>query len=264
MTGPMIGVTIGVGYPYAKLATLAATCVEEHTGLKCHVLDHTHFSRSGLRHPAALRLALFDYFDHSDVLYFDADWICLNSWRPSVFAGRSNLVACRDFTLDIHYPKQDYDFSSPEFIGRPGSAFSCQEQGVQRADYCAKIIAFTNVTRSCSNWLNSGLLILNRQSHRRWLDRALALYCSTIGHHEEYFEQPALLAALDDCGVQIDFLPRKFNVLATRIRKWPSIVTGLHVKLKHHLEFAMAVNGDTISTPDQAKDYFVENETTQS
>jgi hypothetical protein len=136
--------------------------------------------------------------------------------------------------------------------------FSGPEQGVQRAEYCQHILAFTHTDLPYSAWPNTGLFIVNQKRHRQWLERALVLYSSVVGHHNEYFEQPALLKALDDSEVTIDYLPRKFNVLATKRRQWPASVIGLHVKIKHHPEFIAAVEEGLISTPDQAREYFIE------
>lgn len=254
----MIGVTIGVGSPFRKLADLAAACVEKHTGLTCHILNETHFNRSGLKHPAALRLAMFEYFNDSDILYFDADWLCMNSWDPLSFLGSQNVIACRDFTLDTHYPKQEYAFDDPAFVGAPNTNFSSIECGNPRLDLCKEIVDFTGTSTPFQRWPNTGLLLLNRRLHSRWLQRALTLYCSTVGHHLEYFEQPALIKALDDSDVSIDFLPRKYNVLAIKKTQWPRNVVGLHVKLKHHPDFIQALLSGQIQTPEHAQSYFLQ------
>ena len=56
----MTGVTIGVGEPFCKMALLSARCLKEQTGLDSVILNSDMFLQSGLKHPAALRLKMFD------------------------------------------------------------------------------------------------------------------------------------------------------------------------------------------------------------
>ena len=89
----MLGITIGTGEYYSRLAKRAARAVEEKTGVKTIVLGDEHFAASGLPAPHHLKLRLFDFVDDDFVMYFDADMVCLNSWKPERVARKDAVVA---------------------------------------------------------------------------------------------------------------------------------------------------------------------------
>src|SRR2546427_6637138 len=89
----MVGIMIGVGEYYSRLAKYAAQAVEEKTGVKTMILGDQHFASSGLPAPHHLKLRMFDFVDDESLLYFDADMVCLNSWKPACCARENAVVA---------------------------------------------------------------------------------------------------------------------------------------------------------------------------
>src|SRR5436190_23940327 len=85
----MVGITIGVGEYYSRLARHAAQAMEEKIGVRVAILTDEHFASSGLPAPHHLKLRMFDFVNHESVLYFDADMVCLSSWKPAYCARRS-------------------------------------------------------------------------------------------------------------------------------------------------------------------------------
>ena len=67
----MIGVTIGTGEYYTKLAQHAAQAIEKMTGVKTIILGDEHLASSGLPYSHHLKLRIFDLVDH------DQDVDCL-------------------------------------------------------------------------------------------------------------------------------------------------------------------------------------------
>ncbi len=258
-THQILGVTTGIGPLYSRVAPLAAKCFERHTGISAVVLGPKHFASSRVFHPAALRLQLFEYFDAQVIVYFDADWFCLRDWSPPELSSNRAIVACRDFVLTDEWPRQCYDFTSEAFLDAPTDDTSAEpSEETLRNDYIEEIRRFAGLSAPWTHWINSGLLILNRDHHRPLLNLALDLYLGTVGHHAEYYEQPALNKAIEMLGVPPTLIARKYNVLAAYESKWPSSVVGLHIKLKRHFEFVAAINSGALMTPDDVQLFFSE------
>ncbi len=227
----MIGVTIGIGRLYEKSARLAADCLKAQTGLDSVILDAGHWERSGLAHPAALKLRVLDLTAHDEVLYFDADWFCVGAWSPTQFVGHRNIVACHDFVMETDWPRQEHDLMSEAFAGDPRRRFVVGYPGEPRRDYIDEVKSFTGMSMHYSLWPNTGFFMVSRRYHRRWLEHAERIYSADGGHHPDYYEQPAMVRALEQLDLAVDFLPRRFNVLVCRPGRWPRCSIGLHLKL---------------------------------
>jgi len=252
------GVTVGIGPVYEELARLAACCFEQWTGAPALVLGARELASSQVDHPAGLRLQVFDYTSADIVVYFDADWFCLGPWSPPIDHATSAVFACRDFVLTSEWPRQQYEFDSPAFLDGPvDAAVSDQPIGL-RQDYVDEVRRFADLSSPPTQWINTGLMVLRRSAHVALLSTALENYQSIVGHHPEYFEQPAFNRAIETLGVPCRLLARKFNVLAARPTKWPAAVVGLHIKPKRHEEFLGAIRERTITTPDDVRRYFCE------
>lgn len=249
-----VGVTVAVGSPYTAIAPLAAACFTKHTGIPAVVLGEKEFASSGLPHAAALRLLAFNHVPADQIVYFDADWLCLRPWFP--FNGEAcDIRACRDFILKDESPRQHYEFDSPEFLEEPKENL-CNVGDNLRHEYLREIANFASIRLPYSQWINSGLLVLHRQHHEVWFKKALDLYMGEVGHHHKYFEQPALVKALECLNLRVRLLPRCFNVLARFETKWPSSVVGLHVKIKEQASFLTELQAGTIRTPEDVTAYF--------
>lgn len=254
--GTILGVTVGVGSVYEKMAILAASCFTKHTGIPAIVLGDSQFAASKLPHPAALRLKLFEYVSAETVVYFDADWFCLSDWKPLVPTEPRPLLACRDFILKSESPDQHYEFESDNFHHTPNEG--CREDfDLLRHDYINEIRSFAGITLSCWQWINSGLMILRREPHVDLLNTALRLYLGQVGHHPVYFEQPAIIKAIECTQLPVHFLPRKFNVLAKHESKWPPSVVGLHVKIRRHSVFVQKVESGVICSTASLEQHFL-------
>jgi hypothetical protein len=252
----IVGVTVGVGAPYDQLASMAALCFTKHTGLPAVVLGAEEFTGSQIAHPAALRLRLFDYVDADRVVYFDADWLCLRDWAPTAIAELSEVVACRDFILADEWPRQHYQFDSKGFLEEPDDVPLEDTCDIVRHDYINEVRQFGAISLPISKWINTGMLILTREHHSTWLRTALELYLGPVGHHTVYYEQPALVKAIELLDLPIRLLPRRFNVLAAYETKWPGSVVGLHIKVKRHHEFIANLAAGLVSRPDHVQAYF--------
>jgi len=255
----MIGVTIGIGNHFDKIASFAARCLMRYTGLDSVILDERQFDESGLLHPAALRFRIFDLVDERDVLYYDADWFCINAWTPHYFSCHENLIACHDFVLCEDWPWQRYNWNANEFAG-DGDRFLNGFGGTFRADYIESIKCVANLRLDPSQWINTGFFIANRDRHKMLLERAEAIYKEDGGHHEKYYEQPAMLKAIDELQVNVSFLPRKYNVLAaTAQRIWPDTVIGLHLKMSKRKEFGVLTEmiKENRIAPDEVRGMFL-------
>lgn len=251
------GVTIGVGEPYTKLAHLAAACFEANTGLPVKILDEKDFKLSRFVHPAALKMSLFNHVDAETVIYFDADWLCLDAWDIRPLLSDTRIYACRDFILRDEWPDQTYCFQSRAFLDAPKA--NDVDLNRLRDDYIRDVANFATITLSPCLWINTGLLVIKKKEHSSWLSVAQELYNNRVGHHEQYFEQPAMIKALELEKPSITLLARNLNVLAAFEGIWPSSVKGLHIKLKRHKRFLGKVIDGDIATPDATKQYFAMN-----
>jgi hypothetical protein len=234
----MIGVTIGVGAYYSALAKVAAACLKKQTGLDSMILSDQHFIESRLHHPAALKFKIFDFADADSILYYDADWFCVGKWRPQIFSQHRRIIACRDFVLTTDWPAQAFDFDAEAAAClASGRLFLDDLEGPLRQDYIADVNCARQIEFPPRKWINTGMFIVNRVHHKSWLERGEHLYRGPLGHHDKYFEQPALLQALEELGLTVDYLPRVHNVLVIRVSLWPDNVVGLHLKMSKQQEF---------------------------
>lgn len=246
----MIGVTVGIGEPYHSLARVSAACFETFTGFPVKILGGKEQSAVSARHPAEVRLHLFDLIDEEEIVYFDADWFCLNPWNPGSLDANF-LWACRDFVHKHEFPGQSYDFESLHFMEEAGEPITAASV---RQDYVDEVLGFVELDTPPAGWINTGLLVLRRETHRQWLELARELYRGRVGHHEHYFEQPSLMRALEELRLPYRLLPRRLNVLAAFPARWPSQVIGLHVKAKRHAEFvSAAINRSVKNSADVTK-----------
>ena len=252
----VIGVTVGVGYPHEMLASLAASCFSHYTRLPSVVIGNDGFASSCVSHPAAIRLKLFEIFNLDRIIYFDADWFCMNDWNPPL--DNHQLLACRDFILTKEWPEQKYDFKSSDFSTPPNSSFNEIPPSDLRHNYISNVQKFADIHLQHSQWINSGLLILNRTHHQPLLKLAYKLYTGAVGHHEEYYEQPALVKAIELLGIEVQLLARNLNVLAAFEKKWPNSIKGLHIKPKRHPIFLEKLRKGSISSPEDVHNYFIE------
>lgn len=252
----IVGVTVGIGSPYEELAALASSCFRAHTGIPSITLGPEMLRASGLSHAAALRLKLFDFVDAEIVVYFDADWFCLRPWNPLSLAESSHLLACRDFVLTQDWPRQDYDFRSTEFGETPALLPRDVPSDALRLDYIREIAEFADIQLPWHRWINSGLLIMRKKEHKPWLELALKLYTGEVGHHSKYYEQPALVKAIELMNLPVRPLARCYNVLAASERRWPKQVVGLHVKISRNPTFVSRVVDGSISSPSHVLETF--------
>ena len=172
----MVGVTMGVGEYYSRLARHAAQAVEEKTGIKVVILTDEHFASSGLPAPHHLKLRMFDFVNHESVLYFDADMVCLSPWSPERLARMDALVAVAESARPLHV-RTAQDWEIP-----PGKYF------------------------------NAGLLLLNRRCHQDWL-RETEHFVLTDKKFAEYdpYDQAALNITRHRLGLKLELLDRRYN-----------------------------------------------------
>jgi hypothetical protein len=166
------------------------------------------------------------------------------------------VISCRDFILTDEWPRQHYNFESKTFLEEPGELPVEDTRGSVRYDYIHEVQQFSGISLPFSMWINSGFFIIDRQHHSIWLRSALDLYLGSVGHHNVYYEQPALVKAIEFLELPIRLLPRKFNVLAAYETKWPKSVVGLHIKVKRHCAFIRRLASGLVSTPEQVEAYF--------
>jgi ADP-heptose:LPS heptosyltransferase len=168
-----VAVTIGTG-PFESMAPLAAREVRALTGLETVVLGAKEFAASGLSHPSLLKFRIFDLIRADNVLYFDADMVCLERWDPRRYFGDRAIIAVRERMLDtIRQEASDWGMPAEEYF-------------------------------------NAGMFIASAAHHRPWLRLAESLYPAgglTL------FDQSPLNAARHRLGVPIRMLDRRYNWL---------------------------------------------------
>src|SRR2546421_913076 len=172
----MVGVTIGVGEYYSRLAKHAVQAVEAKTGIKTKILSDEDFASSGLPAPHHLKLRMFDFVNDESLLYFDADMVCLNSWDPECFAKKDAVVAVAESARPLHVrTAQDWEIPVGEYF-------------------------------------NAGLLILNRQFHRDWLleTERFVLTDKKFAEYDPY-DQAALNITRHRLGLRLELLDRRYN-----------------------------------------------------
>ncbi len=252
----MIGVTIGISPIYEALAKLSAKCFKEMTGLEVVVLGERELNQSGLAHPASLKLKAFDFVAEDNILYFDADWFCTKIWNPTTFSNSKLITACNDFVLNIDFPKQYPEYHMRKFDDYHLNNLAFHPTSEIRTDYINEIKKFSGIELEFGKWINTGLWIANKMHHQQWLNKSLEYYLGSVGHHPEYYEQPAMNKAIEELELEINYLSRKYNTLIVSKKKWLDSLVGLHVKLKHHQNFIDRIISNEIQTSKQVNEYF--------
>lgn len=94
----LVGVTIGCGPKFSRMAALAAREWTRRTGRPGLVLDEVEQRRRGLSHPHRLKFDLFRLVDQSvdAVAFFDADMVFLEEFDPAGLIGADGFAAVRD------------------------------------------------------------------------------------------------------------------------------------------------------------------------
>jgi len=172
-TSRAAAVTIGVG-AYAELAQLAAREFQQRTGLQALVLGESEFAESGLEHPALLKFRLFDLLDFDDLLYFDADVVCLADWDPRPLLGGAAIACVRERMVPLILDES-------------------ARWGVPPEEH-----------------FNSGMFTVNRHHHALWLRRAEA---RRRDFPTSLNDQLPLNAARRDLRIPLNFLDRQYNWL---------------------------------------------------
>ena len=253
----MIGIIIGINPIYKELAKLSAKCFQEMTGLEALILGESELQKSGLTHPASLKLKAFDYVDDNNIIYFDADWFCIKKWNPTTHSDSKLITACNDFVLKIDFPKQYPEYNSLNFDDYHLNNLAFHPSTEIRSDYVKEIKEFSDLKLEYGRWINTGLWIANKEHHYEWLEKSLEYYIGSTGHHPEYYEQPAMNKAIDVLGIKINYLGRKYNTLVASEKQWPDCLVGMHVKVKHHQDFINRIINNQINTSKQVKEYFL-------
>lgn len=252
----MIGVTIGISPIHEALAKLSAKCFQEMTGLDVLILGDKELKQSGLTHPASLKLKAFDFVNDDNVLYFDADWFCTKNWNPTIFSNSKTISASNDFVLNIDFPKQYPEYDNRKFDDYHLNNLAFHPTTEIRTDYIKEIKKFSGTELEFGKWINTGLWIANKNYHQEWLNKSLEYYLGSVGHHPEYYEQPAMNKAIEELELEINYLGRKYNTLIVSEKKWSDSLVGLHVKLKHHQNFIDRIISNQIQTSKQVNEYF--------
>ncbi len=95
----IVGVTVGCGGRFERMAQLAAREWSRRTGCPAHVLGAEEMKGRGLRDPHRLKFDLFRFVDPrvDAVAFFDADMVFLESFDPTVLLlGSFGFAAVRD------------------------------------------------------------------------------------------------------------------------------------------------------------------------
>ena len=252
----MIGVTIGIGPVHKALASISAKCFNETTGLEVVILTEKELRQTDLLHPAALKLKVFDFVKDDSIIYFDADWFSVKQWNPTIYENDEEIIACHDFISNYDWPEQ-YSTSKKNYIEYCfNNDLQLSNKNHLRTDYIEEIEQFIDSKDSFTKWINTGFWIVNRNNHFQWLEYSLKYYIESIGHHFQYYEQPAMNVALMNLNLKVKYLDRKYNILVATRKKWPDFLIGLHVKIKHNGTFSDLVMQNKITNVEQVKDYF--------
>lgn len=166
-----VAVTIGTG-PFVELARLAAREVAARTGLETVILGPKHLKESGLESPLFLKFRIFDLIKAENVLYFDADIVCLGSWDPTRWFDNPAIVAVRDRMVG--------------FVLNEAAQW-----GIPPRDY-----------------FNGGMFIANRPHHHGLLKLAESI---RFERPTCLLDQSPLNAARVRSGVALKLLDRRFN-----------------------------------------------------
>jgi hypothetical protein len=169
----VIGITIGVGR-WRETAELAAAAVRRHAALEVVDLDDAVWEklRGDYSYPGFLKLHVFDLVGADDVLIFDADAIHINPWTPQRYARRRGVVGVPD-----------------RYIGELS-----YEAGLPPDQY-----------------INAGMMILNRQHHEPMLSLARELHAR--GERPRHREQALINKARRLLGIPLVQLDERYNHL---------------------------------------------------
>ena len=168
-----VAVTIGVG-SFQELAQLAARRMAERTGLDTVILGPDHLKESGLESPLFLKFRIFDLVKAENVLYFDADMVCLEQWDPSAWFGGPSVVAVRERMLGLIVAEAaNWGIPLPEYF-------------------------------------NAGMFIANAMHHGRWLKLAESIRFERPTHLPD---QSPINAARYRLDIPLKLLNRRFNWL---------------------------------------------------
>lgn len=174
----MIGVTIGYGQYYQMIARWAMDEVEKYTGLKTFCIS-SYNNPIDLNDKYKIPLVKFDIFDivkDDDIFFFDADTIIVRDWDVQSLAGPS-LKAVAD--IETNAINRDI------FLNAPGM--------------------------DATKYINTGMMILNRQSHKHIFEYAKKIYETRPFHYTCCYEQTYLNLAIHELGVELDLLDSKYN-----------------------------------------------------
>jgi len=172
----MIGVTIGTGEYYTKLAQHAAQAIEKMTGVKTIILGDEHLASSGLPYSHHLKLRIFDLVDHDQVMFFDSDMVCLKPWNPPRFAKTDAVVAVAE---RLH----------------PMVIRACKDWDIPIQEY-----------------FNAGLMIFNRKSHQEWLRETERFVTANPGVPSyDPYDQTPLNITRHRMGLKLELLDRRYN-----------------------------------------------------
>ena len=166
-----VAVTIGVAH-YAEMAALAARELSERTGLRTVVIGDREFANSGLEEPAFLKFRLFDLVDAENILFFDADMVCLEGWDPAQYFGSRAIACVRERMVPVVLRE------SPLWGVPPEEHF------------------------------NTGLFIASRRHHAAWLRRAEGMRHE---RPTALYDQLPLNGARRELGIPLKLLDRRHN-----------------------------------------------------
>ncbi len=174
----LLGLTIGCGERFGRMAALAAREFTRRTGVAARVLGEAEQHAAGVARPHHLKFDLFRFAGDVDaVVFFDADLVFLEPFDPASLVGRGAISAAADLA------------DAPWIIDDAWRA------GVRPDDY-----------------FNSGLLVVHREA-AHVLDDARSLL-GTL--RTPFQDQTHLNAAVRRTGVNCWRLPPTFNVHVDR------------------------------------------------
>jgi hypothetical protein len=249
----MIGITIAIGETFQNLARVSSKCVEEMLNIKTIILTEKDFDKNELKHPTALKLKIFDLIEDENILYFDADWFCVNEWDVSNFQNKSELIICRDFTTQNDFPQQYLTEGKCNLFNYEKEVLKTEI----RLDYINDILQFIDLNKEPIQWVNTGMWIANRTNHQDFLKLSLEYYLNVYGHHNQYYEQPVMNKAIEHLKLPLIYLERKYNILVAGRLNWPTDAVGLHVKIKRYSEFLDKIKRYEITNRDTVYKYFI-------
>lgn len=174
----MLGVTIGVGERFARMAGLAAREFTRRTGVRVAVLGEREMEAAGLETAHLLKLELFRLFPKARAItYFDADMVFLEEFDPADLIGDDGFAAVRDLSRE-------------NWIVEDAARAGIRPQ----------------------NYFNSGFFIIARE-RAEILATAKRLKSEIPS---PFVDQSALNAAADRLGIAINYLTGRYNTHVDR------------------------------------------------